>query len=237
MLTHYTKQISVVASILTNGFGWRANPRRLADLLLPSHDYSVREPQQFGMISFTELSASEAAIHREAFGQFGISVTNDWSSRHGAQRVIYVHERGPLTDALRALYAMGYRDISRKIRYPEDKLWQMAFENKAVASSIAGSSLWAHLLSIWEYLEPNDCSPQREWRIVNSLPDYSAPVGLDDFVRGVSPPVGWGHVLRVLPIAPMDVHSLICPSMNVDELRQALPPTFRGVTINTYDSH
>jgi hypothetical protein len=54
-LTHYTRTIEAVANILTHGFAWVPNKRKLIQKFVPHHNFSGREPQQlFGMISFTE---------------------------------------------------------------------------------------------------------------------------------------------------------------------------------------
>jgi hypothetical protein len=67
MLTHYTGDIQTVTNILREGFAWFCNRRRLADLLIPQHDDSTREPQQFGMISFTEIEPQRAKAHCDRF--------------------------------------------------------------------------------------------------------------------------------------------------------------------------
>ena len=47
-LTHYTGHIDAVVNILNNGFAWVNNERKLIRNLVPAHDFSEREPQQFG---------------------------------------------------------------------------------------------------------------------------------------------------------------------------------------------
>jgi len=49
-LTHYTRTIEAVANILTHGFAWVPNKRKLIQNFVPHHNFSGREPQQFGMI-------------------------------------------------------------------------------------------------------------------------------------------------------------------------------------------
>lgn len=61
MLTHYTDRIEALVGILTNGFAWVPNRRDLMPILVPEHDFSRREPQQFGMISFTDLEPDNAS--------------------------------------------------------------------------------------------------------------------------------------------------------------------------------
>src|SRR4051812_1855928 len=151
MLTHYTSTPAAAGNILRHGFAWFPNRRKLTQLLIPQHDYSTREPQQFGMISFTEIEHTHAGEHRKAFGNYGIVVSDTWAASNKAQRVIYVDEDGPVSEALKVVFALGYADVTHRIEHPKDGVWLMAYENKLVASAIAGSTLWAHLLQLWEY--------------------------------------------------------------------------------------
>lgn len=231
MLTHYTRTAEAVANILTHGFAWFPNRRRLAHLLVPWHDFSKREPQQYGMISFTENEPTHAKAHCEEFGYLGIVVSDKWAIEKNARRVIYVDEDGPTTEAWRNLFAIGYRDVHCRIKYPDDGGWLMAYENKAVASSIAGSVLWANLLQIWEYMEPASVARQREWRIVNPLPLYSLSESKTEAIHQVSPPQNWAKFTNVVPIPQNAVEALICPQCLVPELMSALPEGYRNITI------
>lgn len=130
MLTHYTKRIDGVANILSHGFAWVANRRNVAEFLIPHHDYSNREPQQFGMISFIDMGPEEARSHLGAFGRYGIAVSDEWARHQNARRVVSVDSDGPVTEALQAIFEIGYRDCEARIRFPEDAGWTMAFENK-----------------------------------------------------------------------------------------------------------
>src|ERR1017187_9909160 len=111
-LTHYTRALQCVVGILNNGFAWVPNRPNLMSKLVAGHDFSQREPQQFGMISFTAWSPPAPPRHREAFGDFGIVVSREW-----AQRVFYVEE-GPFLDALRWLYTTALDHLS--IDYNDD---------------------------------------------------------------------------------------------------------------------
>jgi hypothetical protein len=232
MLTHYTGQLDSVANIITHGFAWVANRRNLVEILIPHRNYSEREPQQFGMISFTEITPNEACFHSGVFGRYGVVVTDAWAKHQNAQRVIYVDSAGPVTDSLRSIFEIGYRDCEARIRYPEDAGWTMAFENKAVASSVAGAMLWANLLQLYEYMESSQFSGEREWRIVHPDPYYSlAGRRTEQVIRDVSPPQGWANYLNVVTVAPGDIEALVCPSSECHALRQALPPEYANVPL------
>ena len=236
MLTHYTRTPAAVANILTLGFVWFPNRRGLTHVLMPGHDFSAREPQQFGMISFTELEPNHAKAHCEQFGSFGIVVSDKWAAMKQAQRVIYIEEEGLATDALRAVFAIGYQDVKRRIKYPDDAGWLMAYENKVAARVIAGSALWANLLQIWEYMEPASSSHQREWRIVNPLPYYSLRDSKSEAIRVVSDPQNFARFTNVVTIPRQEVEAIVCPASQVLELRSVLPDNYKDISILQRDS-
>jgi hypothetical protein len=236
MLTHYTNTLKAVENILVNGFAWKANRRNLTHLLMPGHDFSKREPQQFGMISFTEIEPSNAEVHCKKFGFFGIVISKRWAREKNARRVIYVDENGPVTEAWRNLFAIGYSDVRSRVEYPDDGGWLMAYENKVAASAIAGSVLWASLLQLWEYMEPASDAQQREWRIVNPVPLYSLSESKSEVIRQVSPPKNWATITNVVPIPRCEVEALICPSSVIPELTSALPENYKNITILKSDS-
>jgi len=90
VFTHYTSEIATVRNILTNGFAWIPNKRDLITNLLPFHDFKEREPQQFGMISFTDLPPEAAHGVRTKFGNYGIVISQGWASSNNIQKVNYV---------------------------------------------------------------------------------------------------------------------------------------------------
>lgn len=231
MLTHYTRTVGAVANILTHGFAWFPNRRRLADLLIPAHDFSTREPQQFGMISFTEIEPKDADAHAKQFGPFGIVVSEQWAREKNAQRVIYVEESGAATEAWRNLFSIGYHDVQSRIRYPDDGGWLMAYESKSVARAIAESAIWANLLQIWEYMEPADVSHEREWRIVNSAPFYSLSDNKTEAIARVSPPQNWGKFTNVVPIACNEVRAFVSLPEHIDELIAVLPAEYKDIIV------
>ncbi len=236
MLTHYTSTTEAVTNILTHGFGWFPNRRGLTHLLMPWHNFSKREPQQFGMISFTENEPPHTKTHCKEFGFFGIVVSNKWANEKSAQRVIYVDVDGPSTEALRKLFLIGYEDVQSRIKYPEDEGWLMAYENKVAASSIAGSTLWANLLQLWEYMEPASVAWQREWRIVNPVPLYSLSMSKGEAIQQVSPPQNWAKHTNVVPIPRSEVEALTCPANLVPELMSVLPENYKNIDILELDN-
>lgn len=231
MLTHYSDRIEALVGILTNGFAWVPNRRNLMPLLVPQHDFSRREPQQFGMISFTELEPAHARDHASTFGPFGVVVSEEWAYANQAERVIYVRNDGPALDAWRSLFAVGYRDLTSRIEYPDDAAWLMSFENKAMAGAVAASTLWVALLQLYEYIESADFAGEREWRIVHPHPHYSLTDSKDEIIRQISPPRGWAQFLNVVCVSRRDVEALVCPRREYGILRDSLPDGYEDVTV------
>lgn len=231
MLTHYTSGIEELIGILRNGFAWVANRRNLMPILIPDHDFSAREPQQFGMVSFTELGPSEAAAHTSVFGAFGVVVRDEWALAKQIRRVIYLDDSGPVTAAWQAVFAIGYNDLTARIRYPDDGAWLMSYHNKAMAAAVAGALLWANLLQIYEYMEAADFSGEHEWRAIQDSPNYSISSSVSEAVTSISPARNWAKHLNALTFSRSDVAALVCPSSQVAALRGALDGSYAGVPI------
>lgn len=229
MLTHYTK-LEVVSQILANGFAWIPNSRNLISTLVPNHDFSKREPQHFGMISFTENQPAHSQSHRKQFGDFGICVSAAWAHRNDVNRVIYVAKEGATLEAWKGLFAAGYREVHARVADPEDTGLLMAYHNKAVAG-ICGAAVWASLLQLYEYMEPEENSHQREWRMVNSIPDYSLDKPKHELIRQVSPPQGWAKHLNLVQISSTDIDGFVCPAAQRDALINALPNSCKNIPI------
>ena len=136
MLTHYTRSPEAVANILNYGFAWMPNRRKLATLLISQHDFSRREPQQFGMVSFTELEPAHARTHCEIFGYYDGDVGCRGDPTRSAASDLYSMITGPVTAALQELFKIGYIDVTRRIEYADDAGWLMAYENKNAAGAI-----------------------------------------------------------------------------------------------------
>jgi hypothetical protein len=242
-LTHYTRTLQGVVGILKNGFAWMKNRRDLMPQLVPGRDFSKREPQEFGMISFTDWTPPAPARHREAFGDFGIVVSRDWARSKKplrgfhpenvtpelrAQRVIYV-EDGPFMDALQKLYTTVFEGLSID-REGDSFAWLSATSpaiNKAMAG-VEGMTLWANLLTLYEYLEKGEHAYQSEWRIVHAIPVFGYPPTKEATIAAVSPPKGWAAVTDLKSLKPPDeaILSFVCTPQEEGALRGALPRQF-----------
>jgi len=232
-LIHYTGTAKAVESILQSGFLLVPNKRHLINALVGEALFSDREPQEFGMVSFTQLPINRAATHRERFGAYGIAVSWDWALRCGAQRVIYVDERGPIAEAFAWLFRLAKQELDVTTAGRPDR---MTLENKAFAS-LATSTMWSRLLNLYEYMEPERNSPQVEWRIVNEIPHYyqrfaSREALVADLVQSAKKLRGF----TTIPVTPDDVVALICPRRDRRAFRDVIPKEFANVPVITYRS-
>jgi hypothetical protein len=232
-LVHYTSSPEVVASILQNGFLLVPNKRHLINSLLGEELFFEREPQEFGMVSFTQLPITEAAEHRERFGAFGIVVSWEWAFSHDAERVIYVDEGGPVASTFAWLFRLGKQELECATgRVPSP----FVLANKAMALT-QNTTLYARLLTLYEYMEPERNSAQVEWRIVNKIPQYwDTTKNRSELVRELLEASKLSRNLGSVGVAPNDVHAFICPRSEKRDLEARLPEQFASVPILTYRS-
>ncbi len=230
-LIHHTNSLEAVSGILKYGFAYVGNRRRLCEELLSIHDFRSREPQQFGMVSFRGYDGRVSLEHIKKFGCYGICVTEEWATRHSAQKVLYVDKTGPIFESMRDVFMDAYYELKRKVDvYPEDAAREMAYHNKAMAG-LVGVSSYAALLTLYEYLEPIENQYQNEWRVCNPNPNYSISEDISDAIREVSPPKGWANILNVVPIANRDLNHLMCRKGEGEKLRESIPSDFEEVDI------
>lgn len=232
-LTHYTQEIGTIEKILKNGFAYVPNKRDLISDFLPSHDFSKREPQQFGMVSFTELSPSQAKEHRKAFGNYGILVSTEWAVFHQIQKVLYIGNDGPIYDCLCNLFQVAYEELNQKSLAREGEVTEMAYTNK-IRAAIAGGYIYSNLLQLYEYIEPIKNSYQQEWRIIPPKPYYGYAETKAEIIRNVSPPKGWAQFLNVLPIKPEDIIGFVCPGSKQNDFKKLLQSEFSRKPIDIF---
>ncbi|HEY6341291.1 MAG TPA: hypothetical protein VIY49_07350 [Bryobacteraceae bacterium] len=195
------------------------------------------------MISFTDWTPPAPQRHREAFGDFGIVVSQEWARAKKplrgfhpknvtpelrAQRVIYL-EDGPCLDVLRWLYMTAVDRLH--VDWEDHKFaWLSATSpviNKAMAG-VEGHALWANLLTLYEYLEDGEHAFQSEWRIVHPLPAFGYPQTTAEMVAAVSPRQGWAKVTdsRALKAPAEAILGFVCPRQEEAAVRQAVPSQF-----------
>jgi hypothetical protein len=231
-LVHYTSSPEVVGSILRHGFLLVPNKRHLINALLGEDLFSDREPQEFGMVSFTQLPVDQATTHREKFGAFGVVVSWDWALSHDAQRVIYIDDGGPVASTLAWLFRLAKQELEL---VTAGKPGHMMLTNKAMAFT-SKSTMYARLLTLYEYMEPERNSGQVEWRIVNKIPQYFNATSRSDLVRELLEIAKRWKDFGCVRITPNDVHAFICPREQRNNLQAQLPDEFRSIPIRTYRS-
>ncbi len=232
-LVHYTNSPQVIGSILRYGFLLVPNKRYLINALLGEDLFAEREPQEFGMVSFTQLPVAEATAHRERFGRFGIVVSWDWALSHDAQRVVYVDEGGPIAATLAWLFRLAKQELERAT---DGAPSSETLTNKALAFT-KGSTLYARLLTLYEYMEPERSSGQVEWRIVNKIPQHH-DTGKErgELVRELLEIVKMWKNFGSIRLTPNDVHAFIGPRGAKAELESELPEEFKSIPVLTYRS-
>jgi hypothetical protein len=225
-LVHYTKAPHIVGEILRNGFLLVPNRRELIQRLIRTRQFPAREPQQFGMVSFTELRIEDATQHRETFGEYGMVMSWKWAIKHAAQRVMYIGE-GSVLDTFSWLFELATQELERN---SGDKAPQFAPFSKAAAGSY--SQMYMHLLTLYEFMEPERNSSQVEWRIVNALPynmDVSDRAAMMRKLIADAPV--WKNTVKV---EPEDIHMFVAPVQHLGEVGGQLPEAFRTVPIVPY---
>ena len=235
-LTHYTDKIDSLLGILKNGFAWVPNRRNLMPALVPHADFSQREPQQFGMISFTDWPPPAPLQHRQTFGDYGIIISREWALAEKplrgfhpenvrpalrAQRVLYIDD-GPLVEALRWLFTTAFERT-----FAADSYDVLSATNPMVNRAMAGledKMLWANLLTLYEYFEPGSHAFQREWRIVHPIPRFGYPPKAE-IIKSVTTSEGWSKVTDSSSLRPPAdaIVGFVCPSDQVQRLRSELP--------------
>jgi hypothetical protein len=231
-LIHFAKTPATVISILASGFVYVANRRGAVESLLPAVDFGKREPQQFGMISFRECSDTVfPAAHSKEFGQFGIAVAREWALRFQAKPVRYISEVGPEAEELCVRFQSAFAQLESILRSdPTKGFGGMERTNKHMAA-IIGAPDYFHVLSEFEFLAPVKNRDQREWRIVNPHPNYSASSDPKRAVAAVTSRQGWPQVINCVKVGRSDVSFFVCPAGRVLELRNSLPIQWQGAEI------
>jgi len=234
LFTHYTREIKAINGILSNCFAWIDNKRgELIKKFLPDHDFSEREPEQFGMISFTELYPHAANQVRNTFGNYGIIVTPEWAHRHGIQKVLYIPDKGPVFESFAFLFKFAYEDLKAKSLEREGEISEMSFTNR-IRAAIAGGHLYSHLLKLYSFMEPINNAYQEEWRIVNPNPLYGFGKTKEDIIKNVSPPKGWAKFVHVLSIKAENVLGFVCPAKEKIVFQNELIEEYRKKEIYTF---
>ncbi len=239
VLTHYTSSAEAVGSILRVGFFFSFRPTKTFDQLFRAAGLDAQEPDDKGMVCFTELNVEDATMHRSEFGSFGIAVSKVWAIDQGARRVSYVEPGGPHFQALLGKlrghaprHAFGYPVDEQRMPMFEKSLRQLLLGRKAAATLFGADAEYRRLLDDLLWVQISSDQNQAEWRIRNP----SSLGGIQDAIRAglhsVESMISWmaaaplevrRHCLLLVP--PEAVRFLVTPRGARSELLELLMQT------------
>ena len=188
-----------------------------------------REPQENGMVCFTELPVWRARVHRQRFGPFGIAVTWEWADRNCARRVRYVAKNGPEFSVRAQRFQLALQDLERRAGARPDGWWDAALYNRHMAA-ILGAREWSALLIEYEYMQTDRDSAQAEWRIVQPLPFSYNSRERSEIIREALGITGTWNITSAR-VKPSDIRFLTAPHGRASELREVIPETVRDLPI------
>lgn len=105
-LFHFTPKIENVINILENEF----RPHFcLEDFNIMTPDLSFREELEFAipMVCFCDIPLSQAKVHMETYGKYGIGLSKEWGKQNQISPMLYAYENSAIT--------FGARKILEKI--------------------------------------------------------------------------------------------------------------------------
>lgn len=222
LLYHYTSRAAVIG-ILERGFAYMPCDRLLLAAFFGRNRPFMGDPQNYGMVCFTEAPPKQARAVRKKGDHF-LAMRAEWARDKGVRKVRYF---GPYdTWRLRRQFMAALKEMTAMIAYPDDEGLKLAYRNKAFAA-LLGASKYAELLDLYEYSQTWRDRGQREWRITQKLPFYDLPSGQ------LPSPEGWG-MLHYLRFNADDVAFIGCPTARAEEVRNALPMFARSIQIQEF---
>ena len=238
LLLHYTNSLEVLLDILNEGFIFVPNKRNLMPLFLdnewpPNPFYKGMinlDPQEFGMVSFSQIGKHEIKYYSSKFGKFAIGVSWQWAAERGVDRVIYIHDSGNIFNAFQYLFQKGIESLKTGLPDEEDGFFHVAIENERIAALVPGGDLYQNLLRIYEYMEPEENANQREWRITSAIPDYSF-TGEKSVDISRAKREAWKIGKKSLSLSENDIKFLLVPWTYLPKLYWKIPKKFRRIKI------
>ena len=263
-LTHYTKTLDGLISVLKTGLAKTVCPRSvLTDLQYP--DFFNR----LGYTCLTELPFKYAYSHREKYGHFGVVLTRKWALDRNFQPVIYIPRTGSIY-----LHA---KDMLLRFRNKIEKRflreWLSSREQTVFPLSDADKIQYSHdykeyffraykgllafnpIKTLLNYLEYDELRCEMEWRSIVELFPYDTEEKAEQLNVAIEETSfekdGWLHVIktspphaqdvyglmqtgRIMQFEPQDVVEIICPKSSVKELRKRMPDAFKECRIRRH---
>ena len=223
-LIHFTSKDGL-CGILENGFALLPCDRALLDDLFGRNRPFEGDPQNFGMVCFSEALLEKSAPVRKK-GNYGIAVKFDWAEENGIRKVQYISRLKAFR--LQRRFRKAVETLKSRIGYPEDEGLKLAFKNKEFAAFM-GAPEYTEILDEYEYFQTSRDKAQREWRITQKLPFYNLQPG--------QVPSGkrWGR-LYFRKIEPQDIKFLVCPTGHEAATRNFIPNRYRCLEIKSVPS-
>ena len=242
LLTHFTRNPQNLKSILLEGFVFRPNSNRVIEELF--YDLKIDlKAIEIGMICFSEitedLSYKKNSKMIEDFGPYGIVMNFDWALKLGIKRVIYLPNSGPIYNSFSTLLKNCMPEFSMLKGYLSGFRFNDIRDSLLTNSylpDIFTNPLWHNLLEILLWAESELNKDEREWRIrapfkIGGLKDLDKNHQLE-LQKALDKP---GIFRNLLKIEPENVHFLVCPADDKEEIKELLKNTkFDKTVIQTY---
>lgn len=202
---HYTSSLEGLLGILKHGFIINPCQRKTLSQFTDRSEFSVREPQYFGMVCLHGFKVVPSLRYWDKYGPFGIEMSPEWVAENGFRRVHYVKKNGRNHRRIKAFFDEAIEELDEIVnsQYPEDGFRQMAYTNKAVAG-LLGASKWVNFLNFYETMEPYENSYEREWRFSRPDPLYNDDP-IPQVVDNLNNDRGWSRHIYPLKFSVSDV--------------------------------
>lgn len=218
-LIHFTREEGLIG-ILHNGFALMPCDRLLLDDLFGGERPFKGDPQNFGMVCFTDAPFNKAGPVRKK-GDYGIAVKFAWAEQHGVRKVRYISRL--YAWFMRFRFRKEMEHLSQQIDFPKDEGLKLAYKNKEFAAFM-GAPGYGAALDDYEFMQTVRDKKQREWRITQPLP-------FDNSMPGEIPsPEGWGF-LYFKKLEASDIEFLMCPTGKTKYILDKVPEQFRSLKI------
>lgn len=242
-MIHFTRCAAAVASILKYGFLYLHNGTVVHQQLFQSLGIPITDIER-GMICFTDIGWQDSKDIRREFGDFGIVVDSNWAFDHGARRVAYIPDSGPIFESLKSLIHLAIpndRELRKNLqahgtkRFADDLAKWLRSDPSAAQYMMP--PLYSLLLDLLQWVETSAHQEQREYRIRNpqafgNLSTYSKAEQVKLLIAMMDSEVNFKYSLSVLP---KDVLFLCCERDKVAEVRNAIAAVgFQDTKIEPY---
>lgn len=177
-LFHFTPKIENVIDILENEF----RPHFcLEDLNIITPDLGFREELEFAipMVCFCDIPLSQAKVHMETYGKYGIGLSKEWGKLNKICPVLYVHENSAIPFGVRKMLEKGVDLFLMDNVHVDMPLTNIEYIAKIVGEIDRIQSfikpyegrLWRNGKYIPDIIGKIRFYDEREWRFVPELPE------------------------------------------------------------------